>query len=206
MDDLTASFELVQRAQAGDEEARNRLFTRYYDRVRRIVRMRLGPALRAHLEDGDILQETFAAAVEALDRFEMRDDASLINWLAKLAQHKIIAAADYHSAKKRDTRLEVRLSSRGPFDDSSCVARELAGSMSTPGDHAAREEVKEIVEECVAELPPEYRELILLRDYAGGSWERVAAETGRPSAEAARMMHARALVELSKLVRARGVR
>jgi hypothetical protein len=26
----------------------------------------------------------------------------LINWLAKLAERKIIAAADYHSAKKRD--------------------------------------------------------------------------------------------------------
>lgn len=206
MDDLTASVELVRRAQAGDEDARNTLFTRYYDRVRRIVRMRLGPGLRAHLDDGDILQETFAAAVAALDRFEMRDDASLINWLAKLAQHKIIAAADYHSAKKRDARMEVRLSSRGHFDDSSAVSRDLASSISTPGDQAAGAETRRIVEECVAELPTEYRELILMRDYAGGSWERVATETGRPSAEAARMMHARALVELAKLVRARGVR
>ena len=54
-------------------------------------------------------------------------------------------------------------------------------------------------------LPEEYRELILLRNYAGASWESVAEETGRPSAAAARMMHARALVELGKLVRAAGV-
>ncbi len=206
MDDLTRSFELVVRAQKGDEQALNRLFERYYDRVRRIVRMRLGPSLRTQIEDGDILQETFAAAVEAFERFEMREESSLINWLAKLAERKIIAAADYHSAKKRDARREVRISSRSPFDDSSAISLDLAASAEAPGEQAANDELKVIVEDCVAELPVEYRELILLRDYAGSSWEEVAGETGRPSAEAARMMHARALVELSKMVRARGVR
>lgn len=206
MDDLTRSIELVRLAQGGDQQALNRLFARYYDRVRRIVRMRLGPALRAQMEDNDILQDTFAAAVEAFEHFEMRDEASLINWLAKLAERKIIAAADYHAAKKRDVRREIRLESRGPYEDSSTCTHDLASSIDAPIQQAADGELKNIVEDCVAELPTEYRELILLRDYAGASWEHVAHETGRPSAEAARMMHARALVELSKNVRARGVR
>ena len=51
----------------------------------------------------------------------------------------------------------------------------------------------------------QYRELILLRNYAGASWESVAEETNRPSAAAARMMHARAVVELGKLLREAGV-
>jgi len=206
VDDLTKSFELVARAKDGDDSALNRLFTRYYDRVRRIVRMRLGPRLRAQVDDSDILQETFAAAVEAFDRFEMRDEASLINWLAKLAERKIIAAADYYSAKKRDSRREVRLPSNARFEDSSVIARELASSIDAPAELAADDEMRNIVEESVGELPEDYRELIVLREYAGASWEVIANETGRPSAEAARMMHSRAMVELSKLVRARGAR
>jgi DNA-directed RNA polymerase specialized sigma24 family protein len=77
--------------------------------------------------------------------------------------------------------------------------------MPLPLDATASEEEQRIVEACLAELPEEYRELILLRNYAGASWESVAEETGRPSAAAARMMHARAMVELGKLVRAGGI-
>jgi hypothetical protein len=40
----------------------------------------------------------------------MREEASLINWLSRLAERQIIAAADYHGAKKRDNRRNVTLS------------------------------------------------------------------------------------------------
>jgi DNA-directed RNA polymerase specialized sigma24 family protein len=73
-----------------------------------------------------------------------------------------------------------------------------------PIDATASEEQQKIVETCMQELPEDYRELILLRNYAGASWETVAEETGRPSAAAARMMHARAMIELGRLVKARG--
>ena len=204
-DDLTRSIELVRRAQNGDDEALNRLVERYYDRVRRVVRMRLGRRLRAQLDIEDILQDTFVAAVESFDRFEMREDASLINWLAKLAERKIIAAADYHSAKKRDRRREVRMPS-SVNHESTVVSQELADSIDAPIEEVAQGELKEIVEGCISELPEEYRELILLRDYMAASWERVAEETSRPSSEAARMMHSRAMLELARRVRARGVK
>lgn len=203
--DLTVSLDLVKRAQSGEADALNRLFERYYERVRRIVRLRLGRALRECVDSGDILQETFIAAVNSFDCFEMRDEASMINWLSKLAERQIIAAADYHTAKKRDHRREVPLpstvathappSARAPFE---------AGDP-LPIDELDRAEQAEIVEACIHLLSEEYRELLILRNYAGATWETVAEETGRPSAAAARMMHARAMIELGKLVRERGV-
>jgi RNA polymerase sigma-70 factor (ECF subfamily) len=180
------------------------LFGRYYDRVRRIVRMRLGYALRSHVDTEDILQDTFVAAVQAFDRFEMRDEASLINWLAQLAQHQILAAADYHNAKKRDHRREVRLSSGTSVGDSGQMSLQLAACVEAPIDRLSRGEQEALVECCVAELSVEYRELIILRDYVGASWEQIAEQTCRPSAPAARMMHTRALIELGRLLRARG--
>jgi RNA polymerase sigma-70 factor, ECF subfamily len=206
-DEITQSLDLVLRAQQGDQGALDRLCQRYYDRVRRIVRLRLGVRLREMCDSGDILQETFMAAVKSLNNFEMREEASLINWLSRLAEHQINAAADYHGAKKRDKRRNVSLSS-AIGDSSSVPAASLLPDARDPRplDLAATEEEQRIVEKCMSDLGEEYRELILLRNYAGASWETVAEETGRPSAAAARMMHTRAIVELAKLVRAEGVR
>jgi DNA-directed RNA polymerase specialized sigma24 family protein len=57
------------------------------------------------------------------------------------------------------------------------------------------------VQAALAQLSERHRELILLRDYAGSSWEAIADELGLPSPDAARMLHARALVKLGALLR-----
>ena len=64
--ELTQSLDLVRSAQEGDSDALNLLFERYYERVRRVVRMRLGRKLRQEMDSGDILQETFMAAAKAV--------------------------------------------------------------------------------------------------------------------------------------------
>jgi len=200
-DPLGRTRELVDRAQHGDAEALERLLERYYERVRRIVRVRLGPRLRVRVESGDILQETFATAIARLDRFEMRDEGSFIHWLGKLAERQIHAAADHHGAHKRDARREVPLAGTGAGDGED-AGLDPAASGLLPQDLADRGERQALLERCLHELPEAYRELILLRDYAGASWEAVAEHAGRPSADAARMMHAKALVELGRRVRA----
>ena len=182
----------------------NRLCERYYDRVRRIVRVRLGSKLRESVDSCDIVQETFMAAVRALSNFELREGASLINWLSRIAEHQIIAQADFHGAKKRDHDRVERLTSTSARSSTASVANVHVDDHTSPPDAVAREEEKRRLERCLAKLSGEYRELIILRDFAGASWEAVAEETGRPSAAAARMMHARAKIELGKLMREDG--
>jgi RNA polymerase sigma-70 factor (ECF subfamily) len=204
--DLTVSLDLVRLAQGGDTQALNKLVERYYDRVRRIVRLRLGSNLRECVDSADILQNTFIAAVQSFQAFEMRDEASLINWLSRLAQHQIIAAADYHGAKKRDHRRAVSLPGLGSTHTSSTsIDVQLPADGPMPLEQLAEAEQAEIVERCMQMLPEEYRELLILRNYAGATWETVAEQTGRPSAAAARMMHARAVIELGRLVREQGL-
>jgi RNA polymerase sigma-70 factor (ECF subfamily) len=206
-DPVTRSLELVQRAQEGDREALDHLLERHSARVLAIVRYRLGPRLRESVESGDILQETFLAAVKAFPSFEVRDEGSLIHWLAKLVERQIIAQADYHGAKKREAARRISL------DRTSGNSGALSGSVpllhadetTAPLEKLERAEERAAVERALDELPGEYRELLLLRNYAGASWEAVAEATGRPSAAAARMMHARAMLELAKLLRQRGI-
>ncbi len=204
-DPLTRSLDLVLRAQGGDRASLDRLIERYRERVLKIVRLRLGTKLREQVDSEDILQETFITAVRKLESFEMREEASLIHWLARLAERQIIAAADFHGARKRDHGRNVSLSGSVRGDAASGTQVFFATDTTQPLARLARAEEGRIVEDCLARLAEEYRELILLRNYAGASWETVAEETGRPSPAAARMMHARAMVELGKLVREAGL-
>ena len=204
--ELTQSLDLVRSAQNGDNAALNLLFERYYERVRRVVRMRLGNKLRQEMDSGDILQETFLAAAKAFDKYEVREEAALINWLAKLAENQIIRAADYHGAQKRaqDRKMHIQ-SLAGAGNQSDAQTFQLPGDAPKPVDEAAGHEEEALLESCVAQLGDEHRELIILREYAGASWDEIARETGRPSADAARMMHGKAMLELSKLLKERGV-
>lgn len=197
------SLDLVRRAQDGEIDALNQLFSRYYSRVRKIVRFRLGPALRGHLESDDILQETLIAAIHGFDRFEMRNQSSLLNWLARIAENQIRGALDYHSAKKRDKGREVALQRARDTLTSKDFVRDPMAREPEPLEGLVQHEDIEAVEASLDELSEDHREAILLRNYIGGTWAEIRDWTGARSADAARLRHARALTELSKLVRRR---
>lgn len=200
------TVELVARAQGGEGEAREELFRRYGARVLAIARARLGARLRGALESGDILQEALLEALRGLERFEMRDESSLIRWLAQLVEHRITARASYHGAAKRSASV-VPIA---PADEAGGVpagesrAQEPPSPLAGPRSLLEQRETADAVQGALAELSERQRELVLLRDYAGASWDEVARAVGAPSAAAARMLHARALVRLGALLRERG--
>jgi len=199
--EITRTIELVRQAQDGDEAALNRLIQRYYERVRRVVRLRMGAKLRLRVESGDIVQQAFAVAVRKFDRFEMRSEASLINWLSKLAERKITDEVDKLNADKRAIDKEVPLDSGTGDGGTSDFDRQIADTATGPVGKLMRSEDQELLERCIRGLDEQYRRLIELRDYIGYSWAEIAELTGRPSEAAARMMHATATMELAKLVR-----
>ncbi len=187
------TLELVRRVQDGDLVAREALFARYRERVLAIARVRLSAGLRRHFESVDILQEALLEALRGLDRFEMRDESSLIRWLAVLVERRIAARARALRAVKR-AQPEVG-------GDPEVQGRERVGQGPSPSAEAVAHEQSARVQGALAELAERHRELILLRDYAGSSWEAIATELGLASPDAARMLHARALVKLGALLR-----
>jgi len=202
--DLTVTIDLIKRARRGDQDSKERLIRRYYERVRRIVRIRMDARLRRRLDSGDILQETFMSAVAAFDRFDVESEASFINWLSVIAERKIRDAVDHLTAQRRDARREVSLDLAASEQDDLSLVDRLPKESPTPLSQLGFQEDSVQLEDAIHDLPEQYRELILLRDYAGYSWDEIAKETGRPSESAARMMHARAMVALSKKVLGKG--
>jgi RNA polymerase sigma-70 factor (ECF subfamily) len=188
--DLSRSIELVRLVQAGDRKACDELFERYRPRLLRIVRVRLGKRLRRRLDEEDVVQEVLLVAAAKIGEFELRSHAGILHWLARIAENAIRRKREHYEADKRDAQREVRLrhgaSETGP-------GVQVAADELSPSQGAMRAEFEELIDAYVEELePPEYREVILLRDYCHEEWEDVRRALARPTVAAAQELYRRA--------------
>jgi RNA polymerase sigma-70 factor (ECF subfamily) len=190
--ELTETFVLVERAQDGDRDAFGELTRRYYERVRRVVRRRMGQRMRGLMESNDVVQETFHHAIRGFERFEMRNASSFINWLAKIAERTIIGLNDYFDADKRG---KARAAGDEPLD----VADDGPGVSTQVLLH----EEFELMRECVFELRDKHRQLLLLRHDRGLTWKEIAKAVGKPSEDAARQSYKIAIARLLSAFRRR---
>ena len=186
------SLALLARAQAGDRGALEDLVRRYQDRLLRIVRIQLGSSsLRRQYDSMDIVQSTFAAALPKIGDLHPRSAAGLLGWLALIATNQIRDAHDHVRAGKRDMEREVHA------EDAQAA---ISSGGTRPGDEALLAEVRELLDDEVSKLPDEQRRVVVLRDYCGEDWERIAAELDRENG-AARQLHQRAWIRLRRALR-----
>lgn len=197
------TFVLIQNHRAGDRECLDELFRRYAERVRRIVQVRMGGFLRSRAQVEDVVQETLLRAFQGLDHYEEREDAKLIDWLARIAENSLRNLFQREHADKRDARREVAIESLRDRARMSSVGWDAVADSVPPPDKVSQKEMEEIVDACLADLPEGQREIILLVDYARADWEMVAERTGRKSAGAAQQYHRRARVALAAKVERR---
>jgi len=196
------TVELVRKSKKGEDAAREELFRRYYPRVQKIVRMRLGAKLRGRMDSGDVTQDVFMAVLKGLETFELRGDASLIGWMATIAVNRIRGLAEYHIRGKRDMDRELAMDA--PRSDSA-TGFDTPDPLPTPSVELGRAEDSRTVQEAIAELPERYREAILAREYIGSKWADIAEELGVGTPSAARMLYSRGLSKLEELLARRGV-
>ncbi|MCP3920006.1 MAG: sigma-70 family RNA polymerase sigma factor [bacterium] len=198
--ELTLSMQLVRRAQGGESAALDELLARYEDRVRRMATIRMGSRVRSFMDSADLVQNTYMVAVRKLDGLELRSHASIIQWLSKILENQIRDAARYAGAEGRDRGREV------PIDgahDGMHSHRHPAAAGPSPADAVSDAELAGIYDTCVGELEGDFREVVLLRDYAGMSWERIQAELGRPTSRATQQLYQRARIKLGVLLSSR---
>lgn len=183
------TFVLLSRHRQGDPLALDAIMRRHYPRVERIVSVRLKAKGNPRADVADLVQQTMLKALSKIDQFERQEDARLIDWIAVIATREIIAHHRYHHAGRRDVDREVTPTPDVSNATSTAPIFETPGDQSTPSQHVASQEEQRLLDSCIAELPAEQREVILLRNYAGASWEFIAEKLGRASADAARKFH-----------------
>lgn len=179
---LESTFELVQRAQAGDREALDRLFARSMPLLRRWASGRLPRWTRDLMDTDDLVQETVVRTMNRIGSFEPRHEGALQAYLRQAVMNRI--------------RDEVRRAARGP--GATELPEDTPDRDASPLEQAIGREAVDRYEAALARLRPEEREAIVARVEMDGTYEQVAQALGKPSPDAARMAVSRALLRLAE--------
>lgn len=181
---LTNTKDLLLAAQNGSDFAMNKLLATYQERVLSIVRLRLGLGLRAYLDSGDILQASLLNAFKSIKDFEYRGEGSFLGWLASIVENEIRNKNRFFHQAKRDGKL--------------VCSEILKDGLLTPSKKIDLDEDKEKLELVLLQLPEEYREIIICRNYEGNSYREISIKLNK-SEDACRMLYGRALAFLTTL-------
>jgi RNA polymerase sigma factor (sigma-70 family) len=179
---LESSTLLLHRAQGGDLEARDRIIARYYPRLLRWASGRLPGSARALAETTDLVQETILKTIRNLQNLEIPTHGGLLPYF-RTAVRNLIRDQIRNAARRGERALpEASLEDPGP----------------SPLERTIGKEVLDRYEAALAGLRPEEQQLILLRVELDCTWGLIAKETGKSSADAARMAATRALLRLAE--------
>src|SRR5438552_17224813 len=101
--------ELVRRAGAGDDEARRLLLTRYQERLRQMIAVRMDRRLLPRLDPSDVVQDALADACEQLADYLQERPLPFYPWLRQIAFDRLIALHRRHvrAGKRSVLREEV---------------------------------------------------------------------------------------------------
>ncbi len=190
--------ELVVLAQGGDNSAQNRLCRAYGERVRRIVRLRMGAELRSQLESMDLVQDALLCALRDLGDFTYKDEGDFLRWLSKIAENRLRDNVDKLHADKRDIRKEIRLDNHGPTTGGRFFGVRGPIHATTPSVIMSRKEDLEELAKAMDELKPEYKEVIVLTKIEGLSYKEISVKLGK-SDEAVRKLVSRAMAVLTSV-------
>jgi len=188
--------QLLMLAREGDQGALNNLCGLYVERIRRIVRLRMGPQLRSQLESMDIVQDALWAAVRELDDFTHQDDGDFLRWVSVIVENTIRDNIDRIHAGKRDVRKQVSLDSAVARSEGGRLPIRHPVSTTTPSLLVARSEELDRLERAMDQLKDEYRQVILLAKIEGLSYAQIGQELGKTPG-AAGMLLSRAMVALT---------
>jgi RNA polymerase sigma-70 factor (ECF subfamily) len=172
--------ELVERARKGDRDAFRQLVERYQ---RKIATLALG-MLRNREDALDVVQETFTKAFQSLDRF--KGDASFYTWTYRIAVNLCIDH-QRREAKMPLANLEPREGGERAADPVTLLVD--GAEQGDPFQRTRDAEIARGLATAIAELTPEHRAVILLREVDGLSYEEISRVLDCPKGTVMSRLH-----------------
>ena len=152
--------ELVRAAQRGDDIAFEELVRTYEKRVYHLALRMCGNVDDAY----EVAQEAFLSAWKGMRFF--RGDSSFSTWLYRLTSN---AAIDFLRRQRRQGGSDgVSLNDEDTF-------LEVADPAPSPHQQAERLELRDALARGLGALSPEHRQVLLLRELQGLTYEEIAA-------------------------------
>lgn len=144
-------------------------------------------------EAEDLTQDTFVNAFRAYDTF--RHESQIYTWLYRIA---------VNLTKNRLDRRRRRRGAEGPSLDAPVeveqdeVARQVEDWRLAPTRSAENAELERVLAEEITRMRPEYKEVVILRDYEDLSYEQIASVLGcTVQAVKSRLFRARSVLRRS---------
>ena len=154
-------MQLIDRVKEGDKKAFDSLVVKYQHRIIGLVSIYVDD----FQEVQDVAQEVFINAYRAIHRF--RGDSSFYTWLFRIA----VNAAKSYLAKKARAVVERDV----PVHNSETIDQ-LSSQwvIDTPENNLCRDEVEVAVYKAINSLPDELRTAVMLREFDGLSYDKIA--------------------------------
>ncbi len=201
MSDSPQTQELLDQARRGEAAAVDRLLAGHREALRRMIELRLDPALARRVDASDVVQDVLLEASRRLHDY-LRDPAMPFHlWLRHLARdHMIDAHRRHRLAQRRSLDREQPAVPAALAEHSSAeLAAQFLDREATPATAAIRHELQRRLAAAVASLGEDDRDLILMRHFEQLANQEVAALLGLSEA-AASMRYLRALRRLRALL------
>lgn len=157
--------QIISAVKKGDSERFHEIELRYHEKLFFYLRHLVGSKEEAE----DILQDVFLKTFKTLDQFDNRRKFS--SWIYRIAHNEAVNFIKRKN-KFRSVSWEDIVSTRDRLA--------LADDTRSPQENWIRFERRASVRQALKELPPKYREVLLLRFYFERSYDEIAHIIGKP--------------------------
>src|SRR3954468_10672712 len=176
--------EIVKRVRNGEKPLFEVLMRRHNQRVYRAARA----VVKDEAEVEDVMQQAYINAFTHLDQFEERSEFS--TWLTRIALNEAFA--------RRQKMRRAESVSRNVDDEGRALMETITSSQPDPERQAYAQELRDVLEAAVDELPERYRTVFMLRDIEGLSTSETGVGLGLgDEAVKTRLHRARAMIRRS---------
>jgi len=168
--DLTSqSYEakLVEKLRSGDSTAMEEFYNLYRSRLYTLIS---GQVNRDQALAEDLVQETFLAALDSLDKF--RGDSHLYTWLRSIAFHKV---NDFYRRQAR----EPKAGNSSPDFDAMKQLEQTGDDKPATLTVLEFEEIRQSVRQALGDLPQDYQEVLVMKYLEGMPVLEISQAMGR---------------------------
>lgn len=192
---------LLDDAKGGEPSAVDRLLGEFREPLRRVIDLRLDPAIARRVDASDIVQDVLLEANQRLVEYLKKPDMPFHLWLRALAQDRIIDTHRRHRlAQRRSVDREQPIARPAWTEESSVsLVAQLIDTERTPTSEAIQQELLRKLTAAIDQLSEDDREIVLMRHHEALSNQEAAKSLGLTEA-AASMRYLRALRRLKDVL------
>jgi RNA polymerase sigma-70 factor, ECF subfamily len=163
-----SELDLVKRCQDGDSEAFDELVTRYRTRVFGMIYN----MVHSEQDAWDLAQDSFVKAWKSIKRF--RGQSSFYTWIYRIVMNVTI-----------DWLRKKQIKAGGAEFDDSIQLKEVDPASKTmpkadvlPSESMEQKEIRSEIDKAIAQLSPEHRAVILMKEIDGMQYHEIAETLG----------------------------